>query len=55
MFISRLEYENCKLEILIARQRIEKLEHIICPKGHDYTKIGIGSYCVCTKCGKVRK
>ena len=55
MFITKRQYENYKLEKLIAKQRIEHLEHIICPKGHDYKKIGIGSYFVCTKCGKVRR
>lgn len=55
MFITKRQYENYKLEKLIARQRIEKLEHIICPNGHDYKKIEIGSYYVCTKCGKVRR
>jgi hypothetical protein len=51
MLISRRKY----LEMLISKQRIEKLEHIICPNGHDYKKIKIGSYYVCTKCGKVKK
>ncbi len=37
MFINRSKYE---CEKLIAKQRIETLEHIICPDGHNYHKVG---------------
>ena len=36
MFISKRKY---KVEKLIAEQRIEYLEHIICPNGHDYVDL----------------
>ena len=66
MFISRRKYE---LEKLIVKQRIERLEHIICPNGHDYKQVGTKAVAydtlfgndlyhdiyVCTKCGKVKE
>ena len=65
MFIRRSKYE---VEKLIAQQRIEHLEHIICPKGHDYVNVGkklIGDgqgygdlyspIYICSRCGKIRK
>lgn len=66
MFINRQKYE---LEKLIANQRIEKLEHIICSNGHDYKRVGTKTVAydilfgndlchdiyVCTKCGKVKE
>lgn len=67
MFVSRRKHEL--LEKLIANQRIEKLEDIICPKGHDYKKVGTKTVAydtlfgndlyhdiyVCTRCGKLRE
>ena len=57
MFIRRSKYE---VEKLIAKQRIETLENIICPNGHDYKKIGIKSYLeedvyVCSRCRKIKE
>ncbi|SDB15183.1 hypothetical protein [Eubacterium oxidoreducens] len=66
MFIRRSKYE---CEKLIAKQRIETLERIICPDGHDYKKVGtktvafdtlfgndlVHDVYVCSRCGKVRE
>lgn len=64
MFISRHKYE---VEKLVAKQRIEHLEHIICPNGHDYEPIGskavatsmygdlVHTTYVCTRCGKLEE
>lgn len=64
MFIRR---SKCEVEKLIAKQRIETLEQIICPGGHDYKKVGIKTVAhdtlfgndlqedvyVCSRCRKV--
>lgn len=64
MFISRVKYEVEKSQ---AQQRIEQLEHLLCPEGHDYKKIGTEVVAVdhttcselrrdivkCSKCGKI--
>lgn len=52
MYISRSKY---LVEKLIARQRIEYLERIICPNGHDYKYIDCFKKYVCTHCGKIRE
>lgn len=52
MFISRRKY---KVEKLIAKQRIEYLERIICPNGHDYKYIDCFKKDICVNCGKVRE
>lgn len=52
MYISRSKYQ---VEKLIARQRIEYLERIICPNGHDYKYIDCFKKYVCTHCGKIRE
>lgn len=66
MFIRKSKYE---IEKLIAKQRIETLENIICPNGHDYKKVGTKTVAyydtlfgndleedvyVCSRCRKVR-
>lgn len=65
MFIRKSKYE---VEKLIAKQRIEALERIICPDGHDYKKVGtktvaydnlfgqdlVHDVCVCSRCGKIK-
>ncbi len=66
MFIRRSKYE---VEKLIAKQRIETLENIICPNGHDYKKVGIKTVAydtlfgndlqedvyVCSRCRKIKE
>lgn len=64
MFIKRSKYE---VEKVIAQQRIRYLEHIICPKGHDYVDIGTKITArsmygdlyqvvyVCSRCGKIKE
>jgi len=51
MFIRRSKYE---VEKLIAKQRIETLEQIICPDGHDYKKVGIKTVAHDTLFGNTR-
>ena len=66
MFIKRSKYE---VEKLIANQRIEALERIICPDGHDFHKVGtktvaydnlfgkdlVHDVYVCSRCGKIEE
>ena len=66
MFVSRRKYE---LEKLIAKQRIEHLEYIICQGEHDYKKVATKTVAydtlfgndlhhdvyMCKRCGKVRE
>ena len=62
MFIKKSKYE---VEKLIAAQRIETLESIICPDGHDYKLIGtkfVGSgqgygdlYHIVYRCSRCKK
>ncbi len=66
MFIRRSKYE---VEKLIAKQRIETLENIICPDGHDYKKVGTKTVAfdtlfgcdlqkdvyVCSRCRKIKE
>jgi hypothetical protein len=66
MFINKNKY---KLEKLIMEQRIEYLEQIICPNGHDYKKVGTKTVAydllygndlehdvyVCTRCRKIKE
>jgi hypothetical protein len=66
MFVNKNKY---KLEKLIMEQRIEYLEQIICPNGHDYKKVGTKTVAydvlfgddlkhdvyVCTRCRKIKE
>lgn len=58
MFISKHKY---MLEKLIDEQRIEYLEHMICPNGHDYVDLfdknldnKPGGVKICSRCRKLK-
>lgn len=66
MFINKRKYE---VEKLIAKQRIEYLENIICSSGHDYHKVYTKTVAYddlfgsdlkvnvykCSRCGKIEE